>query len=130
MTDLKPCPFCGSDNIAHRTWWNSLHETGHFIECYDCGCKTGFLVDDSAFVAAVHDTEAEAIEAWNTRHERTCEVTDIDTGNEAAYEHYEHIMHCKSCHHEYGYVQYNEDGDTWMDELPNFCPNCGAKVVD
>jgi len=59
----------------------------------------------------------------------TCEVEVIDTGNEAAYEHYEYIMHCKHCNHEYGYVQYDEDGDTWMDEPPNFCPNCGAKAL-
>ena len=61
--------------------------------------------------------------------ERTCRVELIDTGNEAAYEHYEYIAHCHSCHHEFGYVLYDENGDTWQDELPNFCPNCGAKVV-
>lgn len=57
-----------------------------------------------------------------------CEITVLDTGNEAAYEHYEYIMHCENCHHEYGYVQYDEDGGTWMDDLPNHCPNCGKKV--
>lgn len=62
--------------------------------------------------------------------ERTCRVELIDTGNEAAYEHYEYIAHCHSCHHEFGYVLYNEDGDTWQDELPNFCPNCGARVKE
>lgn len=62
--------------------------------------------------------------------ERTCQIEMIDTGNKAAYEHYEHIAHCHSCHHEFGYVLYNEDGDTWQDEKPNYCPNCGAKVVE
>lgn len=57
-----------------------------------------------------------------------CEMDVLDTGNEAAYEHYEYIMHCANCHHEFGYVQYNEDGDTWMDDKPRFCPNCGKAV--
>ena len=57
-----------------------------------------------------------------------CEMDVLDTGNEAAYEHYEYIMHCANCHHEFGYVQYNEDGDTWQDEKPAFCPKCGKAV--
>lgn len=59
-----------------------------------------------------------------------CEMDVLDTGNEAAYEHYEYIMHCANCHHEFGYVQYNEDGDTWQDEKPNYCPHFGLKVVN
>ena len=60
--------------------------------------------------------------------ERTCKMDVLDTGNEAAYEHREYIMHCESCHHEFGYVLYNEEGDTWQNEKPRFCPNCGRKV--
>jgi hypothetical protein len=60
----------------------------------------------------------------------TCRMGMLDTGNEAAYEHYEYIMHCEECHHEFGYVLYNEDGDTWMDERPRYCHNCGRKVVE
>lgn len=59
-----------------------------------------------------------------------CGMDMLDTGNEAAYEHYEYIMHCENCHHEFGYVQYDEDGGTWMNDKPRFCPNCGCKVVD
>ena len=55
--ELKPCPFCGSDELSHG--WSSpgydgtMH-TGH-IECHNCG----------ALIVA--GTEAEAIAAWNTR---------------------------------------------------------------
>lgn len=61
--------------------------------------------------------------------ERTCRMEMTDTGNEAAYEHREHIARCLSCGHEFGYVQFDEAGDTWQDELPRHCPSCGAKVV-
>ena len=74
------------------------------------------------------DVTAKVADYVEPEPERTCRVELIDTGNEASYEHYEYIAHCHSCHHEFGYVLYNEDGDTWQDELPNFCPNCGCKV--
>lgn len=80
--------------------------------------------------ALLLEDAADTIESMRDKlqAERTCKVDVLDTGNEAAYEHYEYIMHCRSCNHEYGYVQYNEDGDTWQDEKPNYCPHCGAKV--
>lgn len=59
----------------------------------------------------------------------TCQMTVMVTGSYATYEHYEYIMHCENCHFEFGLVKYNEDGDTWQDEKPNYCPNCGRKVV-
>jgi hypothetical protein len=38
MSELKPCPFCGSDNVDHtfdsRTEYLSEKHYGH---CFDCG---------------------------------------------------------------------------------------------
>ena len=29
--DLKPCPFCGSENLREPSYWTP------FVECLDCG---------------------------------------------------------------------------------------------
>ena len=59
----------------------------------------------------------------------TCSMDVIDTGEMADYDCCEHIMYCKSCDAEFGYVLYSEDGDVDMDDKPKFCPECGARVV-
>lgn len=59
-----------------------------------------------------------------------CKVDVLNTGDCAGYECSEYIMHCNGCGHEFGHVLYNEDGDVWMSEPPNYCPNCGRRVVD
>lgn len=48
MKELKPCPFCGSENIV---------TVGYTIFCNDCGCK----IETDGF-----ETEEQAIEMWNT----------------------------------------------------------------
>lgn len=57
----------------------------------------------------VCDTEADAIAAWNTRAERTCKHERM-----------------------FNLVERECDGKryNWRDmDMPNYCPNCGAKVV-
>lgn len=61
---------------------------------------------------------------------KTCSMDAIDTGELADYECRELIMHCSNCNAEFGYVLYSEDGDVSMDDKPNYCPDCGAKVID
>ena len=58
----------------------------------------------------------------------TCHIDVLNTGDCAGYECSEYIMHCNGCGHEFGHVLYNEDGDVWMSEPPNYCPNCGRRV--
>lgn len=55
MTELKPCPFCGSEGyVAHRSlgtvWW------------YGCGCKRCRVQ-----FGCYKDSEEEAVEQWNKR---------------------------------------------------------------
>ncbi|CAG9173228.1 Lar family restriction alleviation protein [Cupriavidus respiraculi] len=54
-TDLKPCPFCGSDEITVGSFASAEFER-HYVKCEECDCA-----------AQGHDCEADAIAAWNRR---------------------------------------------------------------
>ena len=52
MTEaLKPCPFCGSDDVEALDM-----EGKHYVVCYDCALEGPF-----------HKSRAAVIAAWNTR---------------------------------------------------------------
>ena len=72
-TKLLPCPFCESDNCWTHEVWNRYtdHAQGYYVECYDCGAMKGAMIYNNGTWDGFYKTEAEAIEAWNTRHERT-----------------------------------------------------------
>lgn len=70
MSDLKPCPFCGCEaklrffhikpaNAPELKQWSIEHE---------CVAMRSAIFSN--------ECEAEAIEAWNTRHERTINLTE------------------------------------------------------
>lgn len=107
MTELLPCPFCGGEARIHASHHGDTHY--YQVECgneYDCGAWPA--------VRVCH-TEAEAIAAWNTRHERTCEVLGED---------YDELLEVweteLSCGHTYN----------GMAKYVRYCPKCGAKVVE
>ena len=56
--ELKPCPFCGSEDIE-TGYDESRVKTkiyGHFVECQDCFGASGYC-----------GTKEDAIKSWNTR---------------------------------------------------------------
>lgn len=56
MTELLPCPHCGSDDVGPITFKGCNGDVwDEFIVCGGCGAT------------------AETVEAWNSRAERTCE---------------------------------------------------------
>lgn len=106
MSELKPCPFCGGEarttmnycTIDGQLEWESF---AIIHECQIVGrlCTHYF------------DTEAEAVEAWNTRRE-VLYTKPIEDGN--------------------GYFTSNRCGRCleWLDYGWNYCPNCGARVIE
>lgn len=94
---LLPCPFCGGE--AEILTAESMRGGYLFgIMCNDC-CSRG----------DVYETEAEAIAAWNSRAERTCQLIE-DSG----------LLHCSEC----GGAAEKRLWAYW-----HYCPNCGAKVI-
>ena len=57
MSELKPCPFCGSDDVALDEFAYRIGdgEWESKVICYECHANTGFY------------TKQEAVEAWNRR---------------------------------------------------------------
>ena len=101
MSELKPCPFCGGE--ARYT---------------NLGCCVYIRCDACDFSMPTQRTEAEAIEAWNTRHERTCIVLE-EFGDDYV---------CNAC----GEVLrsgYDDPFEAIPLERFKYCFGCGAKVV-
>lgn len=137
MSELKPCPHCGSTYTQTRYMGlpcDRGFEQGWRGECCNCGALT------RAFA-----TESEAIDAWNTRHVETCHyIPDVmhsyydEDDNEIDTDEADPDgCHC-SCNH-CGYTMMTGELG-WFDEhkgehggivyVPRFkhCPECGRKV--
>lgn len=56
MIDLKPCPFCGGNEVKvrHEKYWRPKLSSN--VICKECFANTGWF-----------DTDEEAINAWNRR---------------------------------------------------------------
>lgn len=126
MSELKPCPFCGGeaellegsysdDGRGDRPW---------VVLCKSCNARKTQLPDwlnwnpyrnlGDACETAMRNA---VIEAWNTRHERTCTVANLGGRPDSL-----PILLCERC----GAFTYSKaDGSTW-----NYCPNCGARVKE
>ena len=113
MQKLKPCPFCGGEAYIVEGNYDSW-EDGYAIRCSNCALTFGASgrIGETYEWMCVYKTEAEAIEAWNARHERTCTVTRLNVDRDGT-----HTT-------DYSCGCWNNEG--WNH---NYCPNCGAKVV-
>ena len=61
MSELKPCPFCGSTNVddSYQMGYrkNDHSKILYGAGCNDCGCQTELF-----------ETTELAVKAWNARH--------------------------------------------------------------
>ena len=110
---LKPCPFCGGEAY---TLSQAPNGTGYSVGCHDDECR-GFIA-----LSWIYKTEAEAIAAWNTRHERMCHVAKV-TRTLRSMLHGEQEVIDEECSECGGYM------DVGFGVIRNYCPNCGAKVI-
>ena len=103
MSELKPCPFCGRDKYLrmHRRKHRDYPEGMYAIKCTRCGIRGRYQL-----------TERRAIDAWNTRAERTCTREKHGVKTDGSWR-----LRCSLCGYGIG------------DKRFNYCPNCGARVV-
>ena len=98
--NLKPCPFCGGEAEP----FNPFGETDGTwtVLCGKCAASVGF-----------EQTPAEAIAAWNARADRTCYDASVDSSAQ---------FYCSAC-------ECTVDVPLLWGAV-NYCPNCGAKVIE
>ena len=102
-TNLKPCPFCGGEARIKARYYRAIDYYSYSGVCAECNAS----MDPK-------DTEAEAIEAWNTRWERTCN----------------RVMHGLERDRLVSTVSYTcSECDAHIGRCYSYCPDCGAKVV-
>ena len=138
MSELEPCPF-QKPGETHDVRFIELKPGYGQIGCADCG----FWFPSEEMISRKN-----AIERWNTRTERTCHYfpdewqsafdendEEIETGEAYA------DGCCYSCD-VCGYTMLGGDEGGWFEETPgeyggwnykprfDFCPHCGARVVE
>lgn len=118
---LRECPFCGGEASKTHIPYIGGGGYGNVIECDTCWAKTGY-----------YDTEAEAIEAWNTRY--PAEIDAVPVTEENMKQHgWVRERTCKNVMEPgYNYFECSECGEKKYsgDTRFNYCPNCRAKVVE
>lgn len=113
--ELKPCPFCGGEAHVVEGMYSSYQE-GYAVRCRHCALTLGASgrLGECYEWSCCYETEAEAIEAWNTRAERTCHEVLVD----------KHWRGCSECSYKWEFMY-----GIGKCERPNYCPDCGARVV-
>ena len=115
MTELKPCPFCGGEAEFYPA---ACIEQGWYIATVQCVSCAAQVCSKPGLDRAEQEANESAIKAWNTRAERTCHSVSASSN----------FFQCSECGCE---IMFTVDGwkPLYMGRV-NYCPNCGAKVVE
>ena len=111
MSELKPCPFCGGEAQMGVNRESTVRE--YYIGCMNCHIRL-YKIGYKRFWS-----ETEAIAAWNSRAERTCQPFERMNGQIGSIQLV--VIECSEC----AEILVGDMGG----DLPNYCPNCGCKVV-
>lgn len=109
MIDLEECPICGKQPERHVCKRN-LDEDSYYV-VYECR-------QEDHTVSGKGDSDLEAIDAWNTRHEPICHMEQSGAGEDVA---------CENCG-AYNIAPFRDSEGHLV--IPTYCPSCGSKVVD
>lgn len=136
MSELLSCPFCGGEGKTFIRDWDDGTQS-LWIECQNCGAEAGHC-----------SNEQEAIEAWNTRAYPYCQFARPNHDEacvlmgelKQAKLNGVNLVPERTCHfiENYGegcWSKEHRDGKCSIcgEEMKgryNYCPSCGAKVMD
>lgn len=112
--NLKPCPFCGGEGSVYQVLDYPEKIGPRFsVICNGCG----------ASVTTTFQSEWTAIEAWNRRADRTCQIVVSVDRNPASYG--GRVHRCSSCGKALPGALFR-NGWRKLD----YCPRCGAWVTE
>ena len=111
MSELKPCPFCGSGWL-YETMINGYCNETPTMFCNSC--KAVVTWEQVEEEGVNDDTRTFVREHWNTRAERTCKRITLGLEREREIATVSWI--CSACG-----KHINKDHD--------YCHNCGARVI-
>lgn len=100
---LKPCPFCGSEEVYVEEYEHHPGAVRWRVLC--AGCMAG--ID-----TGTRQSAGAAVPDWNRRAERTCHD---EAGSQQSFL-------CSEC----GWFWNDQEDDLGF----SYCPNCGARVVE
>lgn len=66
VSELKNCPFCGSDEVEFETWQPGIVNL-YRVHCGYCGFRTDYFGDPYGNDASSKKNREIAISAWNRR---------------------------------------------------------------
>ena len=114
---LKPCPFCGSNDIemfaSVKETENGYSTNGRAIECKKCGLIVGNPYYSDDYLVA---------DAWNRRADiQNLSAADVQEAKHRKWVDYEHstnAIQCSACNNIFDSSMYGYA----------FCPLCGARM--